>query len=223
MSAHLLTRQNIAKETTLHQQYFVYNTEMPRRQEAQLPGEITQLLRAWDEGDRSALNHLMPFVLGHMRGIARRMWKGGGASALDTTALVHETYMRLAEAGFEANDREHFLSLVARIMRQILVDHARSRRRQKRGGGAALVTLSEANGLTNSQIEELLAIEELLGMLESKHARRSRIFQMRFFGGFSVEEIAAAYNISANTVIRDYRLACAWLRLQMQAPAAEYK
>ena len=188
-----------------------------------LPGEITHLLRAWDEGDRSALNHLMPFVLSHMRAIARRMWKDGGVSALNTTALVHETYLRLAECGFEANDREHFLSLVARIMRQILIDHARSRRRQKRGGGAALVTLSEAHALTDSQIEELLAIEELLGMLESKHSRRSRIFEMRFFGGFSVEEIAQAYKVSANTVIRDYRLACAWLRVQIQAPQPEYK
>src|SRR5262252_8328905 len=123
-------------------------------------GEITRGLRAWGQGDDSVLDELMPFMLANLSAIARRMRKHG--STLNTTALVNETYLRLEGAGFETNDREHFLALVARAMGQILVDHARAQRRLKRGGGGAQVTLTESTALTDPQIDELLAIQDLL-------------------------------------------------------------
>lgn len=131
---------------------------------------------------------------------------------LNTTALVNEAWLRFAGINLELSDREHFVSLVARAMRQILVDHARTQQRLKRGAGAARVTLTESSALTESQVEELVVIDELLERLENENPRRCRIFEMRFFSGFSVEEIAEALRVSGNTVIRDYRLACAWLR-----------
>jgi RNA polymerase sigma factor (TIGR02999 family) len=163
----------------------------------------------------------MPFMLANLRAIARRMRKHG--STLNTTALVNETYLRLVGAGFEPNDREHFLALVARAMGQILVDHARAQRRLKRGGGRAQVTLTESTALTDAHIDELLAIQDLLDGLGREHPRRRRIFEMRFFAGVSVDEAAQALHISENSVIRDYRLACAWLRFHFQGAASVVK
>jgi RNA polymerase sigma factor (TIGR02999 family) len=156
-------------------------------------------------------------MLTNLRAIARRLNKP--ASTLNTTALVHEAYLRLAGAGFEMNDREHFLALVARAMRQILIDHARAQRRLKRGG-AEQVTLTDATALTEPQIEQLFAIEELLDALGREHPRRQRVFEMRFYAGVSVEEAAKALCVSENTVIRDYRLACAWLRYHFQGASS---
>jgi RNA polymerase sigma factor (TIGR02999 family) len=181
-------------------------------------GEITRSLRAWGQGDDSALEILMPFVITNLRAIARRMQKPG--ATLNTTALVNEAYLRLA-GGFEANDREHFLALVARAMRQILVDHARAQRRLKRGGGAGKATLTEASVLTDPQIEQILAIDELLDALAREHPRRRRVFEMRFFAGIPVEEAAETLGISENTVIRDYRLACVWLRFHLNRAVSE--
>jgi RNA polymerase sigma factor (TIGR02999 family) len=155
----------------------------------------------------------MPFLLGNLRAIARRLNKS--SPTLNTTALVNEAYLRLAGAGFEANDREHFLALVARAMRQILIDHARAQRRLKRGGGAEQVTLTESTALADAEIEQLIAIDEVLDALGREHPRRRRIFEMRFFAGLSVEELAQTLHLSENTVIRDYRLACAWLRYHL--------
>ena len=167
------------------------------------------------------LDELMPFMLANLSAIARHMRKRG--STLNTTALVNETYLRLAAAGFEPNDREHFLALVARAMGQILVDHARAQRRLKRGGGGAKVTLTESVALTDAQIDELLTIQDLLEALGREHPRRRRIFEMRFFTGVSVDEAARALHISENTVIRDYRLACAWLRFHFNGTASAVK
>jgi RNA polymerase sigma factor (TIGR02999 family) len=115
----------------------------------------------------------------------------------------------------EANDREHFLALVARAMRQILIDHARSQRCLKRGGGIARVTLAESTLLMDAQVEKLLAIDELLDALGREYPRRLRVFEMRFFAGVSVEEAARSLQVSENSIIRDYRLACAWLRFHL--------
>jgi RNA polymerase sigma factor (TIGR02999 family) len=185
------------------------------------PDEITQRLKAWGSGDESALEPLLPFVLTNLRAIARRMHKP--ASTLNTTALVNEAYIRLTAAGFEANDREHFLALVARAMRQILIDHARAQRRLKRGGGIAQVTLTESALLMDAQVEKLLAIDELLDGLGREHPRYCRIFEMRFFAGVSVEDAAKSLHLSENTVIRDYRLACAWLRFHLERTALKEK
>lgn len=174
-------------------------------------GDLTKLLRAWRQGDRSALDPVLPVVLANLRAIARRIPRQG--STLNTTALVNEAWLRIAGADSEISDREHFFALAARAMRQILIDHARTCQRQKRGGGAVQVTLTDAAPLTDTQIEQLLIIDDLLEHLEKEQPRRCRIFEMRFFAGFSVEELARELEVSENTVIRDYRLACAWLRL----------
>jgi len=180
--------------------------------------EITRNLRAWGQGDDSALEILLPFMVTNLRAIARRMHKP--SPTLNTTALVNEAYLRLA-GGFEANDRQHFLALVARAMRQILVDHARTQQRLKRGGGQAQTTFAESMALTDPQIEQLLAIDELLDALGREYPRRRRIFEMRFFAGVSVEEAAQAMGLSENTIIRDYRLACAWFRFHLDRAASE--
>ena len=178
-------------------------------------GDITQQLRSWGQGDDAALEALLPFMIANLRAISARLNKRG--STLNTTALVNEAYLRLAGAGFEANDREHFLALAARAMRQILVDHARAQHRLRRGGGAVQVTLTDSAALTDPRIEQLLAIDEVLDALGREHPRRRRIFEMRFFAGLTVEELAKELHVSENTIIRDYRLACAWLRFQLEA------
>jgi len=181
-------------------------------------GDITRHLRAWGEGNDSALDILLPFMITNLRTIARRMNKR--VPTLNTTALVNEAYLRLA-GGFEANDREHFLALAARAMRQILMDHSRAQRRLKRGGGKEYATFTESIALTDPQIEQLLAIDELLDALGREYPRRRRIFEMRFFAGVSVDEAAQALGIAENTVIRDYRLACAWFRFQLEGASSE--
>lgn len=173
--------------------------------------DITKRLRAWQEGDSKALDPVLPVVLANLRAIGRRIPKQG--STLNTTALVNEAWLRIAGADAPISDREHFFALAARAMRHVLIDHARACRRQKRGGGAVQVTLTDESGLTDTQVEQLLLIDDLLDRLEAEQPRRCRVFEMRFFGGFSVEEISRELNVSENTVIRDYRLACVWLRL----------
>lgn len=168
-------------------------------------------------GDHSALDSVLPAVLANLRLIARRLPKQG--STLSTTALVNEAWLRIAAADSEVSDREHFFALAARSMRQVLIDHARTCHRQKRGGGAPQVTLTDESGLTDTQIEQLLIIDDLLDRLETEQPRRCRVFEMRFFAGFSVDEVAKDLKVSNNTVIREYRLACAWLRFHFDNSA----
>ena len=158
--------------------------------------EITRKLQAWLKGEQGVVDELSPFLVANMRAIAHRMARQG--PTLNTTALVNETWLRLAGADVAPNDREHFLSLVARAMRQIIIDHARGRLRLKRGGGAIRVTLDENSGLTEPQIEQLLMIDDLLDRLEKESPRRRRIFELRFFGGFSVEEVAETLHLWPN-------------------------
>lgn len=172
--------------------------------------DITGRLQAWGKGDRSALDDVLPFLISNMRAIARRLPKSG--ATLNTTALVNETYLRLAGADLDPSSREHFLALIARAMRQILIDHARAQHRLKRGGDLIRAELTEDMGLTQPRIEQLLVIGELLDRMEMANPRRCHLFEMRFFAGLTVEEIAEALQVSERTVIRDYRLACAWLR-----------
>jgi RNA polymerase sigma factor (TIGR02999 family) len=177
--------------------------------------EITKRLRAWRFGDRSALDSVLPAVLANLRLIARRIPRQG--STLNATALVNEAWLRISAADSEFTDREHFFALAARSMRQVLIDHARTCHRHKRGGGAPKVTLTDDSGLTDTQIEQLLIIDDLLDRLEKEQPRRCRIFEMRFFAGFSVDELAEDLKVSNNTIIREYRLACAWLRFHFDS------
>lgn len=175
--------------------------------------EVTRLLRAWSAGDESALQQLMPLVYEELHRLARRYMAGEQpGQTLQTTALVHEVYLRLVDVKkVDWQDRAHFYALCARLMRRILIDFARSRTYQKRGGGATHVQLDEA--LTVSAVigSELLAVDQALQRLSVVDARKSQVVELRFFGGLTVEETALALRVSPETVMRDWRLAKAWL------------
>lgn len=182
------------------------------------PGEITQLLASWRDGDATALDRLVPLIRNELQKIARmhvsRERKGG---AVQASSLVQETFVRLLpESGAPWNDRAHFFAVASMIMRHVLVDHARQRRRIKRGGTAAVhVPLDAAVILSLEQVDEVVAIDVALSRLTEFDARKSQVFEMRFFGGLSLEETAAALGVAPRTVARDWRFARAWLRREL--------
>ena len=175
--------------------------------------DITALLVAWKEGDDEALKRLISVVYPEMRKIARLHLAGRPPSqTFESAALANEAYLKLIRAkGIEIKDRAHFLAVCAQIIRRVLVDHARNRRRVKRGGGALQVTLDET--LVAPQIGgvDVLALEEALTSLARIDERKCRVVELRFFGGLSVEESAEVLQVSAETVMRDWRMAKAWL------------
>jgi RNA polymerase sigma-70 factor, ECF subfamily len=181
--------------------------------------DITRLLIAWSDGDRAALDQLIPIVYDHLRQLAGRyMRRERVGHTLQTTALVHEVYLRLIDqrqARFE--NRAHFFAIAAQLMRRIVVDHARTQQRAKRGGAAQRLSLDEAALLTPAQSAEVLALDEALETLAEIDERKSRVIEMRYFGGLSVEETAAVLDVSENTVIRDWALAKAWLQRELEA------
>jgi RNA polymerase sigma-70 factor, ECF subfamily len=179
--------------------------------------EITQLLLAWSNGDREALDRLFPLVYAELRRLAKSyMRKERVGHTLQTTALIHEAYLRLIDAGqVEWQNRAHFFGVAARAMRQILVEMARERGCQKRGGGARHVSLDEAMTISAGLDDDLVALDEALGALAQFDARKAQIVEMRFFGGLTEEEIAAALGVSPETVRRDWRLARSWLRRKL--------
>ncbi|HEU0175525.1 MAG TPA: sigma-70 family RNA polymerase sigma factor [Blastocatellia bacterium] len=179
--------------------------------------EITQLLLAWSEGDREALDRLFPLVYAELRRLARSyMRKERAGHSLQTTALIHEAYLRLIDAAqVEWQNRAHFFGVAARAMRQILVAMARERGCQKRGGGARQVSLDEAVMIDKGTDEDLVALDEALGALAQFDARKAQVVEMRFFGGLTEDEIAAALGVSTETVRRDWRLARSWLRRKL--------
>jgi RNA polymerase sigma factor (TIGR02999 family) len=179
--------------------------------------EITQLLLAWSEGDREALDRLFPLVYAELRRLARSyMRKERAGHSLQTTALIHEAYLRLIDAAqVEWQNRAHFFGVAARAMRQILVAMARERACQKRGGGARQVSLDEAVMIDKGTDEDLVALDEALGALAQFDARKAQVVEMRFFGGLTEDEIAAALGVSTETVRRDWRLARSWLRRKL--------
>src|SRR4029079_4462924 len=174
---------------------------------------VTELLLAWGRGDRSALDELVPVVHQELRRLARLQLRGERLNhTLQTTALVNEAFIRLVELRrIQWQDRAHFLSLSARLMRRILVDHARSRNYQKRGGGAMNVTLDEALVGSAERGADLLALDDALESLARQDPRKSQGVELRFFGGLSVDETAEALKVSPETVLRDWRLAKVWL------------
>jgi len=175
--------------------------------------EVTELLLAWRAGDESALDRLIPIVHGELHRIARACMAGEKAeNSLQATALVNEAYLRLIETR-EVNwqNRAHFLAMAARLMRRILVDFARSRQYQKRGGGAVRVTLTDDLVLDAEPGRDLVALDDALQALAGLDERKSQVIEMRFFGGLSVKETAEALQVSPETVMRDWKLAKAWL------------
>jgi len=174
---------------------------------------VTQLLVAWGDGDKAALDELMPLVYEELRRLARRyLRKERVGHTLQTTALVNEAYLRLIDqSSVHWQNRTHFFAVAAQLMRRILVDHARTRVRVKRGGNAIKVSLDEAIALSAAPTLDLLAIDEALERLAALDERKSRIVELRFFGGLSIEETAEALKISTGTVMHDWTLAKAWL------------
>ena len=174
---------------------------------------VTSLLRAWSDGDANALDGLVPVVEAELRRLARiYMSRERKDHTLQPTAVVNEVFIRLIDAtGIRWNDRAHFFGICARLMRRVLVDHARSRGYQKRGGGAQRVTLDERVLAAPPMDVDLLALDVALEQLAAVDERKCRVIEMRFFGGLSVEETATALNVSTDTVKRDWRIAKLWL------------
>ena len=176
--------------------------------------EVTQLLRAWSEGDQAALERLIPLVHAELHLLAKRYMRHERAGhTLQTTALIHEAYLRLIDARqVRWQNRAHFFAISARLMRQVLVDFARQRGYQKRGGAARRVSLDEALVVSQVRDEDLVALDEALSALAEIDERKSRVVELRFFGGLTEEEMAEALKVSPETVRRDWRLAKSWLR-----------
>ena len=183
-----------------------------------LPGAVTELLRAWGDGDDAALEQLTPLVEGELRRLARAyMRRERRDHTLQATALVNEAFLRLTDARrVRWQDRAHFLGISARLMRRVLVDHARARGYRKRGGGAQHVTLDEGLVLSPEPAVDVLALDRALEALAAVDVRKSRVIELRFFGGLSVEETAEVLHVSADTVKRDWRLAKLWLLRELE-------
>jgi RNA polymerase sigma factor (TIGR02999 family) len=176
------------------------------------PG-ITELLLAWNEGDESALERLMPLVYAELRRMARRYMAGESPGhTLQTTALVNEAYLRLIDQRkVRWRNRAHFYGVSAQLMRRILVDMARSRRYQKRGGHARKVALDDGHTMVKERDQDLVALDDALKTLADLDPRKARVVELRFFGGLSVEETAGVLDVSTDTVTRDWNAAKAWL------------
>jgi RNA polymerase sigma-70 factor (ECF subfamily) len=181
------------------------------------PHEVTQLLIAWGNGDKTALDRLMPLIYDELRRLARHyMTRERPGHTLQTTALVNEAYLRLVDQkGTRLENRAHFFGIAARIMRQILVEHARSRQAAKRGGGQYKLSLSRVDRITSAPDVNLLALDEALGTLEALDPQKSRIVELRYFGGLGIEETAEVIGRSPATVKRDWSMARAWLRREL--------
>ena len=179
---------------------------------------ITRLLVDWRGGDQAALEQLMPLVHDELRRLARRhMAHERVGHTLQATALVNEAFVRLIDVRqVKWQDRAHFFAMSSRLMRRILVDFARSKGYQKRGGGAQKVSLDDALVVATEPGQDLVALDDALNALAAFDARKSQVVEMRFFGGLSVEETAEALNVSVETVMRDWKLAKAWLLRELK-------
>ncbi len=183
--------------------------------------EITQLLKAWERGDESAAERLMPVIYDELhRQAARAMRRENDEHTLQATALVHEAWLRLADqdrAGWK--NRAHFFGIAAQMMRRVLVDHARARLAEKRGGALQQVTLSDIHGdaaEANGDVD-VIALHEALERLATLDPDQARLVELRYFGGLNIEETAAALDISPATVKREWAVARAWLRRELGA------
>ena len=182
---------------------------------------VTQLLHELREGDQSALDRLFPLVYAELRRLADAcMWRERPGHTLQATALVHEAYMRLCEdAGPEYQDREHFMAIAARVMRRVLVDHARRRNSQKRSA-ALRAPLDEAHVVAMERPAAMIRLDDALSDLEKRDERKARLIEMRFFGGLTAEESASALDLPVQEVRRDLRLAQAWIERELDRRAS---
>jgi RNA polymerase sigma factor (TIGR02999 family) len=182
------------------------------------PDDVTGLLRAWADGDEQALDRLIPLVEAELRRLARAyMARERPNHTLQTSALVNEAFIRLVDARRLAwQDRAHFIGIAARLMRRILVDHARARDYRKRGGGVPRVSLDEVIAATPAPDLDVLALDRALEKLMAIDERKCRVVELRFFGGLSVDETAGVLRVSSDTVKRDWRLAKLWLLRELE-------
>ena len=177
------------------------------------PDQLTQLLIAWGNGDKAALDSLMPIVYDELRRLARHHLRRERAGhTLQTTALVNQAYLRLVDQRkVQWQNRAHFFALSAQLMRRILLDHARRRHQAKRGGDAVRVSLDESAIVTGERDAQLIALDDALRRLEEVDERKSKVVELRFFGGLNIDETAEAMRISPATVRREWSMAKAWL------------
>ncbi len=181
--------------------------------------EVTVLLRAWSEGDPAAPERLAPLIYSELQKLARRsMRRENPQHTLETGALINEAYLRLADwKNARWENRAHFYGVASQIMRRVLVDYARARNNQKRGGGARPISLEDTIAASPVRGADLVALDEALERLSALDPRKGRVVELRFFGGLSVEETAAVLEISPFTVIRDWNFAKVWLHREIRA------
>jgi RNA polymerase sigma factor (TIGR02999 family) len=179
----------------------------------QTQADVTRLLVNWTNGDKKALEALMPMVYGELHRLARRYLRRERSDhTLQSTALVHEAYLRLVDQkGVQWQNRAHFFAVAAQMIRRILVDHARTHNAEKRGGGACMLALDEAIAVPQRRDLNLVALDEAINGLAAIDPQQGRIVELRFFGGLSIEETAEVLSISPATVKRDWAVAKAWL------------
>ncbi len=182
---------------------------------------VTRLLQQWSSGDKEALDELMPLVYQQLRKLASRCLRDERPDhTLRATALVNEAYLRLVDAKVEWQDRVHFFAIAARLLRRILVDHAKAHRSQKRGGGADKIPLDEAIVVAPGASEELLELDDALKRLADQDQRKSELIELLFFGGLTYDEAAAALGVSPATVHRELVMAKAWLHRELARETA---
>lgn len=182
------------------------------------PHDITKLLNDWSKGNQAALAQLMPLIYAELHKLARRhMHRRNPNQTLQTTALIHEAYLRLARhPGRQYQNRAEFYGVAAKAMRHVLVDHARARQAAKRGGGWQVVPLDDEIAVSDQRLTGLIALDEALSRLFKLHPRQSEVIELRFFGGLDVAETATVLGVSPETVMLDWRTAKAWLHKEMR-------
>jgi RNA polymerase sigma factor (TIGR02999 family) len=187
-------------------------------------GNVTGLLLAWGQGDEKARDELIPLVYETLRRIARYQLRGERAGhTLETTALINEAYLRLVDQSVSWQNRAHFFGIAARLMRQLLVDHARARQRLKRGGDLQQISITAAGGIPQERAVDLLALDEALTTLAEVDPQSSQIVELRFFGGLTIEETAQVIGVSTPTVERGWRAARAWLQTELSPSLTKHE
>lgn len=211
--AHLLTRRMIEKAIIFSAGYNGMQLMKPLSS-----GKLTELMQAWSDGNEEALHQLIPLIYDELRRIAaRHMRKESPGHTLQTTALVNEVYCKLInQKNVRWQNRAHFFGIAAQLMRRILIDHARRHLRLKRGGGAQKITLDDSSFSVEQQAKKLITLDQALVRLAEFDQQKSRIVEMKFFGGLTTEEIAEVEKISTSTVEREWRKAKAWLHHELE-------
>lgn len=183
--------------------------------------QISRLLHRWTAGDAEALGQLLAVLYGPLRALAhQRIRSEGDALSLETTGLVHEAYLKLADSpAASLRDRHHFLAVASRVMRNVLVDHARARNAMKRGGGASALPLREEIWVSEIDLDAVHELDQALTRLEALDPRQSAILEQHYFGGLALDDIAGALSVSVRTVKRELRAARAWLACELAAEA----